>query len=121
MSAMVRRVLIVDDHHVVRRGLRLAFESKGFTCGEAENGAEAVEQAEQVQPDLIVLDLSMSVMNGLQAAPLLKRRLPQTQIILLTMHATNQLGQILPAGISAVISKDDTIANLLNTALRLLG
>jgi two-component system response regulator ResD len=88
---MLRRVLIIDDHDVVRRVLRTSFEAAGFTCGEAESGAEGIVRADQLRPDLIVLDLSMPVMNGLQTAPLLKEKLPPTPIIMFTMHATDQL------------------------------
>jgi DNA-binding NarL/FixJ family response regulator len=69
------------------------------------------------RPDLIVLDLSMPVMNGLQAAPLLKEKLPQTPIIMFTMHATDQLVQIaIGMGISAVVSKEEPVSHLISKA-----
>jgi|SRR6266481_2050424 len=114
---MPRRVLIIDDHEGVRRVLRTSFEAAGFTCGEAENGAEGIIRADQLRPDLIVLDLSMPVMNGLQAAPLLKEKLPQTPIIMFTMHATDQLVQIaIGMGITAVVSKEEPVAHLISKA-----
>ena len=65
MSHLAKRVLLVDDHPSVRKALRDLFERAGYDCGEAENGAVAVDAAEQFNPDLIVLDFSMPVMNGL--------------------------------------------------------
>lgn len=118
---MTKSVLLVDDHELVRSLLRESFESAGFVCGEAENGAHAVAQAEQLRPDLIVLDLSMPVMNGLEAAPLLKKKLPRTPIILFTMHASEVLTQVATAaGIAAVVSKQRTMAELVAKAHSLL-
>jgi CheY-like chemotaxis protein len=118
---MVRCVLLVDDHEVVRSALRRSFESAGFICCEAENGAKAVEQAEQLLPDLIVLDLAMPLMNGLQAAPLLRKKLPQTPIIMFTMYVTDALVQIaIAAGITVVVSKEEAVTHLLNKAHSLL-
>ena len=118
---MTKSVLLVDDHELVRSLLRESFESAGFVCGEAENGAHAVAQAEQLRPDLIVLDLSMPVMNGLEAAPLLKKKLPRTPIILFTMHTSEVLTQVATAaGIAAVVSKQRTMAELVAKAHSLL-
>jgi CheY-like chemotaxis protein len=118
---MGKVVLLVDDHELVRSLLRKSFESAGFVCGEAENGAHAVEQVEQLMPDLIVLDLSMPVMNGLEAAPLLKKKLPGTPIILFTMHTFEGLTQVAAAaGIAAVVSKQRTMAEVLAKAHSLL-
>ena len=73
-----KRVLLVDDNSVVRSLVRQLFESQPDfeISGEAENGRDAVEKAENLKPDLIILDLSMPVMTGLDAAPLLRRLLP---------------------------------------------
>lgn len=119
---MAKSVLLVDDHEMVRSLLRESFESAGFICGEAENGACAVEKAEQLRPDLIVIDLSMPVMNGLEAAPLLKNKLPHTPIILYTFYATEVLAQVASAaGIAAVVSKEKALTYLLATAHSLLN
>ena len=118
---MTPRVLIVDDHAFVRKAVRLSFESAGFTCGEAENGAEAVAHVLEESPDVIVLDLSMPVMNGLQAAPLLKEKLPLVPIILFTMHRSQEvvrLGEA--AGVSAIISKDEALTLVVRRANALL-
>jgi CheY-like chemotaxis protein len=86
-----KRVLIVDDNPAIRHVVSQAFRSDGFAvCGEADDGRQAITLAKQVIPDLIILDLSMPVMNGLQAAPELRRIAPKASIILLTMFA-NQL------------------------------
>lgn len=82
-----KTVLVVDDSAIIRKALAAAFLSDGFkTCVEAENGKEGIAAAEQFQPDLIVLDLSMPVMNGLQAAPELRKILPKVPIILFTLY-----------------------------------
>jgi two-component system, NarL family, response regulator LiaR len=81
-----KRVLLVDDNAVVRSFVRQLFELQpNFEIlGEAENGRDAVEKAEKLKPDLIILDLIMPVMTGLDAAPLLRQLLPDTRIILFT-------------------------------------
>ena len=76
---MPKCVLLVDDSPVIRSALRTMVESAGIAvCGEAGDGAQAIEKAKQLKPDLIVLDFSTPVMNGLQAAPILKGMLPNT-------------------------------------------
>ena len=75
---MVHSILIADDNAFVRRGLRDLFNGEGDfdVCGEAKNGREAIQEAQELHPDLILLDLSMPVMNGLDAARVLKRVMP---------------------------------------------
>jgi CheY-like chemotaxis protein len=73
MRVTGKRVLIADDHPVLRGIMRSRLENQGFEVSEAANGAEAVHKAEEVKPDLVVLDLAMPVMNGLEAARILKR------------------------------------------------
>ncbi len=82
-------------------------------CGEAEHGREAIEKAQQLQPDLILLDLSMPIMTGAEAAVILKRAMPRMKIILFSMHADNvsrSLGTAI--GIDLTLSKSDGISNL---------
>lgn len=84
-KGMTKRILIVDDSDQLRKALRAALESElGVTCTEARNGRDAVNRARELNPDLIVLDLSMPVMNGLDAAPHLKRLLPAVPIVMFT-------------------------------------
>ena len=114
---MGKRVLLVDDHESVRLGLRRAFESSGFSCVEATHGAHAVALTSDFVPDLIVTDLSMPVMNGLDAATILRKRLPDTPIILYTMYTSEGVERIAAAaGITAVVSKSDPVRDLLSKA-----
>jgi CheY-like chemotaxis protein len=102
-------VLLVDDFISIREILREVFERAGFiVCAEAENGVEAIVQAEKHKPDLIILDHSMPVMGGLETAPTLRRILPTTAIILFTLYADSVLpGDAAASGISTVVAKGD--------------
>jgi CheY-like chemotaxis protein len=95
---LAKTILIADDNPSIRKFLcRLFEDEKDYNiCAEAENGQRAVELALQCRPDLIILDLSMPVMNGLEAARKLKEIMPQVPIILFTQHAelTMQLGNV---------------------------
>ncbi len=121
MKRIGRTVLLIDDNAGVRKGLRTLFESSGFLCIESENGAEAVERVKREKPDLIVLDFSMPVMNGLEAAPLLKEMLPETPIIMFTMFASEAFTKLATAaGATAVFSKDQAGSQLLPEARALM-
>jgi DNA-binding NarL/FixJ family response regulator len=100
-------VLIVDDHESIRRNLRLHMESAGFTvCGEATDGLDAIEKAQALNPSVIILDLAMPEMNGLEAAAALKYIVPNARQILLTAHASREVElAAYSAGICAVFSK----------------
>jgi len=117
-----KRVLLVDDSLVVRIATGNVFESAGFEiCGEAEDGAKGIEQAQKLKPDLIVLDLAMPVMDGLQAGRVLRHTMPGVPLILFTLYATNQLKeQAFAAGMS-VVSKQAGTDDLINTAYALLN
>ena len=109
-------VLIVDDHPAIRSALRAAFESQsGFTvCGEAEDGFDAIGKAKKLLPDLIVLDLRMPVMDGLQAARELKRLFPRIPLMMLTCyHSSAAEREALASGVSAVFSKPDGMQKLI--------
>ncbi len=116
-------VLIVDDSAIVRRGLRREFEGAGWiVCGEAENGRDAIAKAEALQPQVILLDLAMPEVNGLAAARLLKKALPETHLILLTAHGELfKSNEASSAGIEAVFSKGKPIAGLLDKAKSLVN
>ena len=116
-------VLLVDDSAPIRQSLRRAFEQAGWqVCGEAGNGREAIAKAEELHPQLILLDLAMPEMNGITAARLLKRRMPEVPLILFTMY-----GDVFGAeeansvGISAVFSKTEAIEPMLEKARNLMG
>ena len=119
---MVKCILLVDDSAIVRRAVRDVFEAHGYRiCGEAENGKEAIEQAEKLHPDLIVLDLSMPVMNGLEAAHILKHTMPAVPLILFSNYADVLREQdARTAGISAVVAKEEAPTILVSTAHSLL-
>jgi two-component system response regulator NreC len=119
-----KRVQLVDDNAVVRTAVRRLFDSHPDfeVCGEAENGREAIEKAERLKPDLIVLDLAMPVMNGLEAAPLLRRVLPDVWLILFTVHDGPEVNRFsLEAGIQAVVPKSEAAVNLIAQAQALLA
>ncbi len=118
---MTHSILLVDDNRDIRQVLRGMFEALGCVCSESEDGQQAVAEAGRLKPDLIVLDYSMPVMNGLEAAPLLKKVLPHTPIIMFTMFANHIFDtQALAAGVTAVVSKDQASTDLLPKAQSLL-
>ena len=122
MSHLAKRVLLVDDHPSVRKALRDLFERAGYDCGEAENGAVAVDAAEQFNPDLIVLDFSMPVMNGLEATPFFRKKFPHTPVIMFTMFANEAFSKAAAAaGVSAVVSKENASSQLIPKAESLLN
>ena len=110
------RILIADDHEVVRRGIRALIESHpGWeVCGEAQDGREALEQAREVKPDLILLDVGMPNLNGLEAARQILGSCTATQILILTMHYSPQLvREILAVGARGFLLKSDAGRDLL--------
>jgi DNA-binding NarL/FixJ family response regulator len=115
-------ILIVDDNAVVRRCLRGILENEGWQiCGEAENGRDAIDQAQQLRPDLIILDLAMPVMNGMEAAPLISKMLPHVPIVMFSIHGGDALQrEARAAGVAAVVSKADNMKNLVGLARTLL-
>lgn len=112
-----RRVLIVDDHEVVRRGLRDILRGSSFeVCGEAENGQEAVEQTLKLEPDIVLLDMSMPLMSGLQAATKIRQLAPATKIIIVSMHDSPQMvEESRTAGADAYVTKLSAAKVLLST------
>ena len=115
--------LIVEDNLWIRRAIASAFLSDGFeTCVEAENGREGIELADKMKPDVIVLDLSMPVMNGLEAASELRKILPNVPIILFTLYGDSvSKAEASKAGVSAVLLKTDPLSALLEKAHELMG
>jgi CheY-like chemotaxis protein len=108
-AAVRKRILVVDDSADVRRNLcQILIDSGWEVCGEAENGREAIEKASKLRPDIIILDLSMPVMNGLDAARELRKLLPSAQLFLFSAFHTEHLEEIArSAGIDAYIPKPD--------------
>lgn len=119
----VRSVLIVDDNAIIRQALCEFFVREGDfdLCGEAQNGVEAIEKAQLLHPDLIVTDLSMPGMNGLEEARILKKLMPTVPVIIYTAHSDPFLEKVSVAvGVSAVVSKSQPVAVLIATARSLL-
>ena len=118
---MPRRILIVDDNTIIRRSIRHCIEQNTDweVCGEAENGRLAVEQVQQLQPDLVILDWQMPVMNGLEAAREIHRIAPSTTMLMLTLHDFGSLRQEAQAvGIREVLSKTDQVSERLLASLQ---
>jgi CheY-like chemotaxis protein len=115
--------MVVDDNAAIRKKLAAAFLSNGFkTCAEAENGKEAIQLASQITPDIIVLDLSMPVMNGLEAAPKLRKIFPDKPIILFTLYGDSlSKTEASKAGVTLVLSKTVPLATLVDKAHELMG
>jgi DNA-binding NarL/FixJ family response regulator len=104
------RILLADDHDVVRRGVRSLLEAhpRWQVCGEAANGREAVGLAAKLKPDIAVLDLEMPELNGLEATRQIKRKLPGTEVLIYSMHETEQLiREVLAAGARGYVLKAD--------------
>jgi two-component system chemotaxis response regulator CheY len=118
-----KTVLVVDDNVAIRKKLAAALLSDVFkTCAEAGNGKEAIELAEQINPDVIILDFSMPVMNGLQAAPRLRKSSPNTPIILFTQYEDSlSKTDVSKAGVSLVLPKTMPFSTLIDKAHELMG
>jgi DNA-binding NarL/FixJ family response regulator len=123
-AGRAKTILLVDDRDFERFTIRAAVE--GLTnfqvCGEASNGVEAIHKAKELKPDLVVMDLAMPLMNGLEAAAVLKNAMPGLPIVLLTLYADQVHGPGSSAfGIATVLSKVDGLGPLLECLERLLG
>jgi DNA-binding NarL/FixJ family response regulator len=110
------RIVIVDDHAVVRRGIRALLESQpGWEIvGEATTGREAVDLAKRLQPDIVIMDLSLPELNGLDATRQIVKDSPRTEVIVLTMHQSEELARnVLQAGARGYVLKSDADQNLI--------
>src|SRR5688572_22017408 len=111
------RIVIVDDHSVVRRGVRALLESQpGWeVVAEAETGREAVEVVTRLQPDIVIIDLSLPELNGLDATRQIVKESPRTQVLMLTMHHSEELVRdVLQAGARGYVLKSDADASLIS-------
>src|ERR1700680_693831 len=117
METRPLRILVADDHDIIRRGLKQLLTSRpGWeVCGEAKTGREAVALAEQLKPEIVVLDISMPELNGLEAARKIHKLFPKTGILILTLHFSDQLlRDIVEAGARAYIMKSDADRDLVS-------
>ena len=114
------RLLIVDDHEIFRRGLRALLEPScdWQICGEAVDGFDAVEKCKSLRPDIVVLDVSMPRLNGLEAAKLISRVNPESKIVIITQHDSPQIrSAAIEAGAKAFVTKS-AVGSELVSALR---
>jgi DNA-binding NarL/FixJ family response regulator len=115
--AITLRIVIVDDHSVVRRGVRALLESqRGWeVLAEAQTGREAVEVVKRLQPDIVVIDLSLPELNGLDATRQILKESPRTEVLMLTMHHSEELVRdVLQAGARGYVLKSDADACLIS-------
>jgi DNA-binding NarL/FixJ family response regulator len=115
-EAMGTRILIVDDHEIFRRGLRSLLESRADweVCGEATDGQDAVDKAKQLHPDVIVLDITMPRLNGLDATALIREELPTAKVVILSQHQPALMKQVaLTAGAGAYVTKSEVSRELM--------
>jgi len=117
MATKPLRILVADDHDIIRRGLKQLLTSRpGWeVCGEATTGREAVRLAQELKPDIVVMDISMPELNGLEAAQKIHAMMPKLGIVILTLHFSDQLVRnIVAAGARGYIMKSDADADLVS-------
>lgn len=111
------RLLIVDDHEIFRRGLRALLEpyADWKICGEAVDGNDAVSQCESLKPDIVVMDVTMPGLNGLEASRLIKKSAPDTQVVIITQHDSPQIrAAARDAGAAAFVTKSSVGSELVS-------
>jgi len=111
------RILIADDHDVVRKGLRMLIEERPewTVCAEARSGREAVDLATQHHPDVVVLDISMPDLNGLEATRLIRKSNPKCEVLVITHHDSDEMAaEVLDAGARGYVLKSDSDRDLLH-------
>ena|ERR1700722_9592319 len=110
------RILIADDHELMRRGLRsiLATRPDWEVCGEAVDGSDAIEKTKMLQPDILVLDISMPRVNGLEVARAVRRDYPRTQVVILSQYDESEMRPYaIEAGARGYVSKAEASRQLL--------
>lgn len=120
-ESMSKSILVADDNASTRRIVRTGLEQAGFSiCGEATDGLDCIDKASQLKPDLVILDLSMPRMNGVEVASVLRGRLPKTPIVLFTMYEAGP-AVLAAAGVTSMVRKADGIIKLTRRVQELLG
>lgn len=110
------RILVADDHDLMRRGIKTLLQTHtGWeVCGEAQTGREAVSRTEELKPDIVVLDISMPDLNGIEAARRIRKASPETEVLILSLHFSDQLiREIVEAGVRGYIVKSDSDRDLI--------
>jgi DNA-binding NarL/FixJ family response regulator len=110
------RILIADDHEIFRRGLRSLLESHSHwqVCGEAANGREAIDRVRELRPDVVVLDVTMPEVNGLEAAKEIRKQMPESKVVILSQHEPALMKQsALAAGAGAYVTKSEVSRELM--------
>jgi len=113
---MPTRVLLADDHALIRQGLKTLLETRGFqVVGEASDGQETLRAIEKTRPDVAIVDISMPVLNGIDAARELKKSSPRTKVIVLTQHDEDQyVTEALRAGVKGYVLKSQAAHDLIH-------
>ena len=112
------RILVADDHALLRQGIRSLLEARlGWqVVGEAVNGREAVEKAAQLKPDLVLLDITMPELNGIEATRQILKAVPETEVLILTMHESEKtMREVLQAGARGFVLKSEAPSDLLSS------
>lgn len=113
---MPTRLLLADDHAVILQGLKALLEKQGFqVVSEASDGQEALKRAEETQPDVAILDISMPILNGVDAARELRKSAPKTKVILLTQHDEDEyVTEALRVGVKGYVLKSQAAGDLVH-------
>jgi DNA-binding NarL/FixJ family response regulator len=115
MQNKTLRILVADDHDLLRRGVKTLLQSHAGweVCGEANTGREAVAKAKELKPDIVILDISMPDLNGVDAAKRIRKGSPDTEVLILSVHFSDQLiREILEAGVRGYVVKSDSDRDL---------
>jgi DNA-binding NarL/FixJ family response regulator len=115
-TASPYRILLADDHAIVRHGLRASLRSLPGVeiCGEAATGREAIDLAKATRPDLVILDLSMPEINGVEAARAIRTASNGTEVLVLTLHVSEEIARVaLRSGVRGYVTKSDPISELI--------
>jgi DNA-binding NarL/FixJ family response regulator len=110
------RILIADDHALIRRSLRslLLTHSNWAVCGEAVDGQDAIDKARELHPDVVLLDVTMPRMTGLEAAPIIRREVPDSQVVIVTQHDSAELSRrAAEAGAQGFVVKSEITRDLM--------
>lgn len=121
---MKPRILLVDDHPMLRRGLEalITRRSLGVICGEASNGEEALRKVAELEPDLVIMDVSMPVMSGTEATRQLRRMAPSLKIVVFTMHGSPEMHRIaIQSGADLMIDKAAPESELVRAIRQVMG